>query len=90
MLENKEIELEETKTGHISVKASDLGKLFDLELEDKKSLASHREMKHGIADRTFECRMCGKDYKSETGRSIHMKIKHEMKDDETEAHISYE
>ena len=47
-------------------------------------------MKHAIADRTFECRMCGRDYKSITGRNIHMKMKHEVKDDETKAYISYD
>ena len=90
VLENTEIELKENKSGHYTIKVSDLGKLCDLELEDTKSLASHREMKHAIADRTFECRMCGRDYKSKTGRNIHMKMKHEVKDDETKAYISYD
>ena len=81
VLEDEEFELEETETGHYVVDVSDLGKLCRMrrcksckicgyKCESKKSLNLHIEKEHGVTNQTsncFECKVCGKMYRSRTG-----------------------
>ena len=103
VLEDEEIDLEETGAGHYTVRVSDLGKLckmptafdcFDCELEfrSRTDLKRHMDRKHVGMDTyssTLKCKDCDKNFKTFTSRSIHRRMKHGIHDNDMQVYHSY-